>query len=349
MPTDFERVVQEHRSRYPLMEPRDLVKLAYQSQFGPEHLIPSEEQVLERLREEWAQIDEESPARPPEDIGNGLCRFYLNQEDEKELAVQIVSKLFCLTAKNHHSGKNGLSDKLSVLEKLPVLGMKEWLEEYRAQGCPALRHSEVYRQAYRPHYRLLKKEYAAAFPVLMRAARLIQRRGRAVVAIDGRCGSGKSSLGELMGQVFSCNVFHMDDFYLPRAQRAENWMELPGGNMDLRRFKREVLTPSFAGGEVLYRPFDCGAGAFLSAVPVQPTPLTVIEGSYSHHPALEAHYDLTIFVTCEREERLRRLKVREGDYYPTFQKLWIPLEEQYLGQCGAEDRADIKFDTTSHV
>ena len=43
--------------------------------------------------------------------------------------------------------------------------------------------------------------------------------------------------------------------------------------------------------------------------------LTVIEGSYSHHPALNAPYDLKIFLTCERQEQRRRLMIREGDYF----------------------------------
>ena len=35
-----------------------------------------------------------------------------------------------------------------------------------------------------------------------------------IVAIDGRCGSGKTTLGEYLEQVFNCNLFRMDDFFL---------------------------------------------------------------------------------------------------------------------------------------
>lgn len=345
MTTEFERILQAHLARYPLMEPQDCGKLAYQSHFGPEHMISDEGAVLGRIREEWEQRPASAPDRPPEDIGGGLCRFYLNQEVEKDLASQVLVKLFYLTAKKHIPKPDGFADKLSILEKLPLPGMREWLADYRAQGCPAVRHSEVYREAYAPHYRLLKKEYAAAFPALLETAKLLKRKGSAVIAIDGRCGCGKSTLGELMREIFSCNVFHMDDFYLPKEMRTENWLELPGGNMDLVRFRREVLENVFAGRAVPYRPFDCSTGTLGEEVLTPPTKLTVMEGSYSHHPALEAGYDLKIFVTCEKPEQLRRLRERERDYFPTFQRLWMPLEEQYIRLCALENSGALVVDT----
>lgn len=34
-----------------------------------------------------------------------------------------------------------------------------------------------------------------------------------LVAIDGRCGSGKTTLGFYLQELFDCNLFHMDDFF----------------------------------------------------------------------------------------------------------------------------------------
>ena len=345
MVTEFKRAVQAHAARYPLMEPQDYGKLTYQNHFGAEHLASDEKQMLRRIREEWEQISPEQPYRVPEWIGGGLCRFHLNDEAEKDVAARVLVKLFCMTVKEGTAEAEGFADKLFELEKLPVPGMREWLAQYRAAGCPPVRHSEAYREAYRPHYRLLKTEYAAAFPALLETAKLLKRKERVVVAVDGRCGSGKSTLARLMEQVFSCSVFHMDDFYLPVGQRAENWLEIPGGNMELDRFRKEVLEPVFKGQAVDYRPFDCGAGEYTPAQPVEPTALTVIEGSYSHHPALAGEYDLKLFVTCDKQEQLRRLKLREGDYFPNFQRLWMPLEEQYIRLCGIENSDAMTVDT----
>lgn len=47
-----------------------------------------------------------------------------------------------------------------------------------------------------------------------------------------------------MGRLLPCNVVHMDDYYLPPDRRAENWEQIPAGNMDLARFLQEVLVPA---------------------------------------------------------------------------------------------------------
>ena len=43
-----------------------------------------------------------------------------------------------------------------------------------------------------------------------------------LVAIDGKCASGKTTLGYYLKEYFNCNLFHMDDFFLQNYQRTEN-------------------------------------------------------------------------------------------------------------------------------
>lgn len=336
---EFETILTAHRERYPEMEHQDYGKLAFQNTFGPEHLVADAAQVLDRLREEWNCSD--LVEREPEDIGNGLVRFHLNPGRKEE--APLLAHLFCRTAKEHSGDMAGLEETLTRLEKLDVPGMGEWLAEYRNSGCPAVRHSERYRNIYRPHYRLLTREYACWFPVLKKIYDLRNR--NAVVAIDGRCGSGKTTLASLIARVFDCNVFHMDDFYRHPSQRAVNWMELPGGNMDLVRFREEVLKPAFAGETVTYRPYDCQRQVVGEGVPFVHKGLTIVEGSYSHHPELEANYDLKIFLTCDKQEQQRRLMEREGAYYPTFARVWAPLEEQYIRLCHIGVKDTLVVDT----
>lgn len=346
--TPFQTILSAHLARYPNMAPADCAKLAYQHRFGPAHLISDEQAALTALRQEWEQVPTGSPHRPPEDIGNGLCRFHLNDIPEKDLGAYILVKLFILTANEYAAGEGELYGELSALEKLPLPGMEEYLRGYRERGCPPVRHSEGYRLAYAPSYRLLKWEYARLFPVLLELGKLA-RQGRAVAAIDGRCGSGKSTLARLAADIFGCGVVHMDDFYLPPTRRAENWMEIPGGNMDLGRLRAEVLEPMRKGEGITYRPFDCGRGTYGPAVCVNTAGLTLVEGSYSHHPDLNADYDLRIFVTCPEPEQLRRLKEREGDYFPVFVQVWKPLEERYIRRFDLEHSGAMIVDTGSGV
>ena len=80
-----------------------------------------------------------------------------------------------------------------------------------------------------------------------------------LVAIDGRCGGGKTTLGEYLRKHFECNVFHMDDFYLQPHQRTEERLREAGGNVDYERFSTEVLAPLKECQDVHYRRFFCCA------------------------------------------------------------------------------------------
>lgn len=193
---------------------------------------------------------------------------------------------------------------------------------------------------------VLKQEYARWFAALLPLWRLVQHKEPAVVAIDGRCGSGKTTLAELGKEVFGGRVFHMDDYYLPLAQRKPDWEHVPAGNMDLNRFRSQVLEPVRLRQSVQYIPYSCQAGRYEQAKQIAPAALTIIEGSYCQHPELTAYYDMTLFLTCTPEEQEIRLRKREGNFFGMFQRRWIPMEEAYFTACDVPKRADARFDTT---
>lgn len=182
-------------------------------------------------------------------------------------------------------------------------------------------------------------------PVLERIKELAERGGPAVIAIDGRCGSGKTWLARLIAESFPCNVLHMDDFYLPFARRAGDWETVPGGNMDFERLRGELLLPIQEGKGAVYRPYCCPRDSFGEAVPLPRRELTVVEGSYSRHPSMDIAYDLTIFLTCAGEVQRRRLKQREGSRFAAFEQRWIPMEENYFRRFDVEATSDMVLDT----
>lgn len=159
MMNEFKEILAAHREKYPLMEPRDYGKLAFQSEFGPEHLVTDGDSVLNYLRQEYGQLDPNWPAIAPEPIGNGLCRFHLSACTEEKLP--LLAEVFCRSAREHTGTREGLAARLELLRALDVPGMEEWLAEYEAAGCPAVRHSRTYRDAYGPHYRVVKLDYIA--------------------------------------------------------------------------------------------------------------------------------------------------------------------------------------------
>lgn len=132
-----------------------------------------------------------------------------------------------------------------------------------------------------------------------------------LVALDGRCGSGKTTLAAQLARQFPQSItVHTDDFYLPPASRVANWEQIPCANMDLERLCAQVLTPARAGQAIPYRAYSCRAGAYLPEQCFAPQPLVIVEGSYSCHPTLADCYDLKVFVTCSKEEQARRLLAR---------------------------------------
>ena len=164
--TEFERVVHDHGVRYPIMLPQDYGKLAYQSEFGPAHLITDERAVTERILSEWRAASGYDPPCNPEPIGNGLCRFHMTDAFDPAEAAPVLAALFIRSAKEHAGTREGLLARLAVLQSLPVAGMEAWLAGYKKNGCPPVRHSEAFRTAYRPHYRVLCEPLARSFPAL---------------------------------------------------------------------------------------------------------------------------------------------------------------------------------------
>ncbi len=167
-----------------------------------------------------------------------------------------------------------------------------------------------------------------------------------ILAIDGRCGAGKTTIAKKLAREFSCNVIHMDDFFLPTEKRTPERLSAPGGNTDVERFLNEVMLPLKSGKHFSYRPYDCHTVSFKAPVHVAPNKLTVIEGSYSCHPLLWDFYDLRIFVDVNKQTQLERIAARNGeDALKVFAARWIPLEEKYFDAFSIKERCDAVVET----
>ena len=159
---------------------------------------------------------------------------------------------------------------------------------------------------------------------------LLKEKDLVLVAIDGKCTSGKTTLAAKLAESYDCNVFHMDDFFLRPEQRTPERFAEVGGNVDYERFMEEVLLPLKTGKPFSYRPFDCGTFTLADAVCVTPKKLNILEGTYSHHPYFGAPYDLKILLTVDRETQRQRILQRPAFLHQRFFEVWIPLEDRYF-------------------
>ena len=158
---ELETILRSHAVRYPLMEPTDAVKLIYQNEFGGGHLIRDEQTCLARLSREYAQTAKNPDLPLYEDIGNGIVRVNLAALKEEDL--EQLGQDFIASAAKHKGMLESFLNKLKVLETLTEEGvvpfdtntLTAYLSEYKAAGYPAVSHSEQYRQAYKPSYRII--------------------------------------------------------------------------------------------------------------------------------------------------------------------------------------------------
>ena len=152
-----------------------------------------------------------------------------------------------------------------------------------------------------------------------------------LVAIDGRCGSGKTTLGIYLKKQFDCNLFHMDDFFLQGHQRTEERLNEIGGNVDYERFEEEVLSKLMQKKTVNYRRFDCGTMRLKEPVELPFHRLNIVEGSYSQHPIFGSPYDILIFMDILPEDQMENIRIRNGkEKAEIFYSYYIPKEEAYF-------------------
>lgn len=167
---------------------------------------------------------------------------------------------------------------------------------------------------------------------------------RVIVAIDGNCTAGKTTLAAMLKKEYDCNVFHMDDFFLRPEQRTRERYAQPGGNVDYERFQEEVLIPLKRGTPFSYRPFACNTFTLSDAVTVTPKRLNIIEGTYSLHPYFGDVFDLRVFLSIDPELQAERIYQRPQRVHERFFNEWIPMEKMYIAFFHISERCDIRLD-----
>jgi len=365
MPDDWRGIFLAHAVRYPAAGPEDLVKLAYQAEHGGGHLVTDGVASLEWIRTETASLGNRPTDRLDgdgngsgliEDIGNGFCRLHLGAAAAAGIRPDTVNRLFLAGARSVTGSREGLLDRLDILRQCCAEGLLPfspdalagYLSDYAAREYPPISHSDVYRSAYRPAYRVVRQEYAAVLPVIRAIVdRLADRpagAGSLTVAIEGPCGAGKSTLARHLAALYpdSAEILHMDDFFLPPELRTAERLAEPGGNIHYERFRDEVGAGLRSGEPFEYRVFDCSEQAYAATVRVRPAPLVIVEGVYAMQPIHGIPYGLSVFLSLSRAEQARRVRERSGpELWERFRQEWIPMENRYFETFRIREQCDL--------
>ena len=157
-----------------------------------------------------------------------------------------------------------------------------------------------------------------------------------LVAVDGRSGTGKSTLAAEVAARHGGRCVTADDFW--SGGEEDYWQALPPDEradraIDWRRLRAEVLEPLLAGCPASWRTFNwqVGEGLSDSSLACEPVPVIVLDGAYSMRPELADIVDVAVLVTLDDPERRSRLLAREGDeFMGRWHVLWDKTEDYYF-------------------
>lgn len=165
---NFRRILLKHSKEHPSLQPADVIKLCYQATFGAEHLLTDKDRAKKYF---FAEYDSVSAEDTPlfEEISEDYCRIYLSAVKFFGISPEAVFDTFFLTANEKSGNSDGdlweiLSEATELSEKgfLPF-GNSEFeksLSDYKAHGGGPVHHSDEYRAAEHPAYRVVAKKYA---------------------------------------------------------------------------------------------------------------------------------------------------------------------------------------------
>ena len=339
---EFEVYLKQQLQLHPSMQPQDAVKLCYQAALGAEHLLTDFDAAEKYFTEEYAAV---TPAALPlfEEISPEVCRVNLAAWKAKGLPAEWLFRMFTASVRVQRGTRELFKEYLATAEKvLPLADWQTYLDAYKAAGMPTVHHSDAYRAAEHPAYRIVDRRFVKLLPILEKIAALPRGDRACVIALEGRAAAGKSTAAESLAAILGAGVVHMDDFFLPFEKRTEERLAEAGGNVDYERFRVEVLDSILAGGDVTYSAFDCSTGTFLPPVTKERKSLTVIEGSYAHHPYFGDAYDLRIALDISDETQQQRILARNGErMLAMFVERWIPMEHRYFEAFSIFENADL--------
>ena len=174
----------------------------------------------------------------------------------------------------------------------------------------------------------IKEKYPALTSLI---ERIENAEDKITVVIDGNSGSGKSVLGGMLRDAFDGNLYHADDYFLPRDRKTPDRLSEPGGNIDYERMREELVLPLSAGDKVICRRYDCGKGTLGEAIEMPDKKLSIIEGVYSMHREMQINGAVRVLLTLSVELQRERILKRNGEFILSrYEKEWLPLEKNYF-------------------
>jgi hypothetical protein len=178
-----------HYQTYPKIQMQDVFKFLYQSSFGCEHLVSSLDKTIDYISKEYENFQRDEKIKIDRLDGN-YSRVYLSYLNEG-LNADTLGKLFIQSAKKEEKGLEKLLEKIEVAKELVLEGMLPFkqvefdkaIEEWKANGYKAIHHSNEFREAYKPAYRVISNDFIPFLDLFKELDKRLKK-GKVVVAVD---------------------------------------------------------------------------------------------------------------------------------------------------------------------
>jgi uridine kinase len=166
-------------------------------------------------------------------------------------------------------------------------------------------------------------------------------RGRAIIAVDGLDGAGKTHFADALAAEFERRghaAFRasIDGFHQPRALRYARGRDSAEGfyrdSFDYSTFTRVLIEPFRIGriGSFVPAAFDVRADAPLEPVWLSgpDDAILIVDGIFLNRPELKGLWNYSIYLDVEPEEREKRMLERDGNLdhperYAAGQQLYV--------------------------
>jgi hypothetical protein len=165
----FQQILTDHLARYPLMQVEDVYKLVHQASLGSEHAVSDVARAREWLAHELTHLGK-GPAEPildPISADGRILRVHLRPYIATGGDPARLLDAFVRTA----NGFQGSIDQLRIywahVEQMAVAGhlpfsqalVREYAVRMEELNYPVVHHSDAYRAAYRPAYRIIARDF----------------------------------------------------------------------------------------------------------------------------------------------------------------------------------------------
>lgn len=163
------QMCEEIHEQYPMATLQDVYKTCYQDYFGAEHLMndtAAARQYLHRELDECRNTDMSfMPKSEPTGFRHRYTRINLATVVGGELTEEKLLKMFIDAAGKDNAFGDVWSEEWQKIERIALQAFPDWANDplqaelrLAAEGKHAVRHSEAFRKAYNPHYRIVRTE-----------------------------------------------------------------------------------------------------------------------------------------------------------------------------------------------